>query len=338
MRRLPVFLLIDVSESMVGEPIRNVRKGLEMIINKLRSNPMALEIAYISLIVFAGKAKTLVPLTEIIKFNPPELSLGGGTALGHAMDFLMDEIDSQVIKTTKDKKGDWKSIVFLLTDGVPTDQCSPAINRWRTEFKKRVNLIAVSMGDQADLTILRELTEHILIFKYTDAKAYEEFFKLVSASIETKSMHVTLEGKDEFQLQDLDNSVVIKDDGKEQKNNNVDERFVILLSRCQSSKKPYLIKYEIESSDIYNYEGSYPISEEYFNLSSDDGHINAVSTAHLYGTPECPYCSNSMAGMCNCGKILCITEDEPRNKCPWCGVEGDYGVSEGGFDVTRTMG
>lgn len=36
MRRLPIYFLIDVSESMVGEPIEEVQNGIRTIIQELR--------------------------------------------------------------------------------------------------------------------------------------------------------------------------------------------------------------------------------------------------------------------------------------------------------------
>ena len=59
MRRLPIYFLIDVSESMVGEPITQVEKGMRNIIQELRTDPYALETVFVSVIVFAGKAKIL---------------------------------------------------------------------------------------------------------------------------------------------------------------------------------------------------------------------------------------------------------------------------------------
>jgi uncharacterized protein YegL len=103
MRRLPIYFLIDVSESMVGEPIEQVQNGIRNIIQDLRTDPYALETVFVSVIVFAGKARTITPLTELYKFYPPTLPIGGGTSLGYAMDFLMNDIDTSVQKTTLDK-------------------------------------------------------------------------------------------------------------------------------------------------------------------------------------------------------------------------------------------
>ena len=43
MRRLPVYLLIDTSGSMKGEPIESVKVGLEALVSSLRTNPYALD-------------------------------------------------------------------------------------------------------------------------------------------------------------------------------------------------------------------------------------------------------------------------------------------------------
>ncbi len=99
MRRLPIFLVLDVSESMAGNALDELGKGVEMLSKSLMNNPMALETAYLSIIAFAGKAHVLTPLTSVFDFTPPELSIGSGTNLTNALKCLMDEIDSKVVKT-----------------------------------------------------------------------------------------------------------------------------------------------------------------------------------------------------------------------------------------------
>lgn len=132
MRRLPVFFLLDCSESMVGENLKKMEDGLRAIVTDLRTNPHALETVYISVISFAGVAKTIAPLVEVVSFYPPKLPLGGGTSLGAALDTLMKEIDKSVVRTTAERKGDWKPIVYIFTDGRPTDNPNQSIDQWNT--------------------------------------------------------------------------------------------------------------------------------------------------------------------------------------------------------------
>jgi uncharacterized protein YegL len=143
---------------MAGSELNSMKSALDTIILGLRRDPYALETAWISVVVFAGKAKTLTPLQEMISFISPDLPVGGGTALGKALEHLMSEIRMNVKKNTLESKGDWKPLVFLLTDGRSTDETSSAINKWKSEFGNSVQFVAVSIGGQADHSLLGRIT------------------------------------------------------------------------------------------------------------------------------------------------------------------------------------
>ena len=59
---------------------------------------------------------------------------------------LTRQLDQQVRKTTQERKGDWKPVVYLLTDGRPTDDTAPEIRRWKENYANKVNLIAIGLG------------------------------------------------------------------------------------------------------------------------------------------------------------------------------------------------
>jgi uncharacterized protein YegL len=73
MRRLPIYLMLDTSGSMMGEPIEALRTGVQNLISTLRQDPYALETAYISVITFSDNAEQIVPLTELSQFQAPQL-------------------------------------------------------------------------------------------------------------------------------------------------------------------------------------------------------------------------------------------------------------------------
>ena len=137
MRRLPIFLVIDVSESMVGNHLRYMQEGIDRLIKDLRKDPHALETVYLSVIAFAGVAKTLAPLVELYAFYPPRLPIGSGTSIGAALHHLMDEIDRQVVQNSKEQKGDYKPVVYFMSDGSSTDNPTTAISRWQQHFANR---------------------------------------------------------------------------------------------------------------------------------------------------------------------------------------------------------
>lgn len=349
-RRLPIYFLIDISESMVGEPIQQVEEGLSTIIQALKTDPVAMETVYVSIIVFAGEAKTLIPLQEIINFYPPKFPIGSGTSLSKGLGHLMYELRRNIIKTTPEQKGDWKPIVFLFTDGVPTDETHNAINEWKQNWQRSSNMVAVSFGDETDSKLLGELTENVLLFKNTNASSYKEFFKWVTASIKTSSVSVE-NNSSGFELAGLDNTVIEKIDlSKEQPKQWVDNNFVVLSAKCQNTKRPYLMKYKknLRTEDFgglpldtmhYRLVGAYQIDNSYFELSDQNAISQKINTEELRGAPTCPCCGNQFAfAVCSCGNLHCIG-DEEISTCPWCDTTAKYGFGgDGGFDVNRTQG
>ncbi|MNK81506.1 von Willebrand factor type A domain protein [compost metagenome] len=350
MRRLPIYFLIDISESMVGEPIQQVEEGLATIIQALKTDPHALETVYVSIIVFAGQPKTLVPLQEIVSFYPPKFPIGSGTSLSKGLGHLMYELRNNIVKTTYEVKGDWKPIVFLFTDGVPTDDTQAAINEWKNNWQRMANLIAVSFGSETDTKLLGELTENVLHFKNTNVQSYKEFFKWVTDSIKTSSISVE-NNSSGFELAKLDGETLSKIDlTKETANKQyVDDNYVVLSGKCQNTKRPYLMKYRkniapsiyagIElASKNYKLVGAYQVDNNYFELADNSNFNTKVNTEELFGAPTCPCCGNQIAfAVCVCEKIHCIG-DEQISTCPWCNNQGSYGYGEGGFDVNRTQG
>jgi uncharacterized protein YegL len=187
-RRLPVYLLLDCSGSMSGEPIEQVRQGIRALVQDLSTDPMALESAYLSVIRFDSTATQIVPLTELSAFPQPTLDASGSTALGAGLSLLEQCIDKEVRKTTSTVKGDWKPLVFIMTDGNPTDSWKNAAKSLKS--KKLGNIIACAAGPNADSSILREITEIVVELNSLQPAAMTAFFKWVTDSIKTTSASI----------------------------------------------------------------------------------------------------------------------------------------------------
>ena len=349
MRRLPIYFLIDVSESMVGVPIEQVQDGIATIIKELRADPYALETVCVSIIVFAGKAKKITPLVELFNFYPPKLPIGGGTSLGNGINFLIGDMNSTLQKTTIEEKGDWKPLVFLLTDGNPTDKYEASFERWNKEYRTKANLVIISLGENMDSNIFGKITENVLLLKNTDAESFRKFFKWVTTSIKTSSINVATLNDDGLHLAPITKWYLSKIDLEKGFNKQIDENFAVILARCQVTKRPYLIKYQkrLSPSEFkelalntmdYKLVGAFPIDNSYFDLCEGDQSKNTISSSELIGFPNCPCCGNQFGfALCKCGNIMCFGE-EKISRCPWCASEVQFGFSEGSADITRTRG
>lgn len=349
MRRLPIYLLLDVSESMAGDNLRQLQQGLGRLVQSLRTDPHALETVHLSVIAFAGQVRTLAPLTELGNFYTPHLPIGAGTSLGAALMHLMDEIERNVVRGSAEKKGDWRPVVYLMTDGKPTDELQPAIERWKQDFAKRVTLVAIGIGLQASLQNLSQLTEHILQLDAQNEDDFKRFVDWVTQSVAAQSRSVSVAQSTGVSLAKRDVSL-LKTLQEIEQAAHVDEDFVILSARCQSNHLPYLIKYERVSRplqnlgfamnvDNYVLSGVFALEEDYFQMSDQRALARTVHSDSLLGSPGCPHCGNPIGfAMCICGQIMCLRGPGPAI-CPSCGQSGNFGFSEGeGFEVSRSRG
>lgn len=185
MRRLPVFILLDTSGSMKGEPIESVRVGLETMLTSLRQDPFALESANICIITFDREAKVLVPLTPLEQFRLPEIHVpdSGPTHTGLALGLLLDEMRKSLRKTTPAQKGDWKPLLFLMTDGKPSDLQLYARMAETVKEAGFAIIAPCAAGMRARTEPLKLLADQVYRLQNMDAADFRAFFQWVSDSI-----------------------------------------------------------------------------------------------------------------------------------------------------------
>ncbi|MBK1716413.1 tellurium resistance protein TerY [Thiocystis violacea] len=185
MRRLPVYILLDTSGSMRGEPIHSVNVGLRAMFSALRQDPYALESVHLSIITFDIEPREYLPLTPLDGVNIGEIQApdSGATFLGAALELLLQCVDRDLRRNTPEAKGDWRPLLFLMTDGSPSDL--HAFRQAIPEVKRRDfgSIVACAAGPKARQDYLRELTDRVVTLDTLDAAAFSGFFKWVSASV-----------------------------------------------------------------------------------------------------------------------------------------------------------
>jgi uncharacterized protein YegL len=186
---------------MSGEPIEAVKNGVQVLVSTLRQDPYALETAFLSVITFDSSARQLVPLNELSMFQVPEIQASGPTALGDALSLLANKAANEVAKTTAEVKGDWKPLVFLMTDGEPTDSWQKGL----ADFQKQKfgMVVACAAGAGANTSILKQITEVVVQLDTADSATIKAFFKWVSASVSTGSQKIEKSGKEVTGINEL---------------------------------------------------------------------------------------------------------------------------------------
>lgn len=185
MRRLPVYLLIDTSGSMRGEPIASVNTGLQTMLASLRQDPHALESVHLAIWTFDREVNNVLPLTELSDIQLPEIETpdSGPTMLGRALTEVLSCVDSEVRRGGEDSKGDWMPLLFIMTDGKPSDLAD--FNGVLSQVKAAGfgAIVACAAGPKAKSEYLQMLTDRVVTLDTLDANGFEQFFKWVSASV-----------------------------------------------------------------------------------------------------------------------------------------------------------
>ena len=167
------------------------------MLSTLRQDPYALESVHLSIITFDTEARVLLALTPLdqVLLASIDIPNSGATFMGAALNLLNACVDREVRKSTVDTKGDWRPLVFLMTDGSPSDM--HAFREAIPEVKKRNfgSVLACAAGPKAKQIHLLELTDRVVTMDTMDAAAFSGFFKWVSASVAIGSSSAGLSGQ-----------------------------------------------------------------------------------------------------------------------------------------------
>ena len=119
-RKAPIYLLVDTSESMQGEPITRVKNGIDMCIQAARNDRQNSEKYHVSIITFATEAKVVMKLTKVTEIaSIPDFEVGGQTNYAAAIKLLNESLEKDLRENTETEKGDYKAFVVLFSDGKP---------------------------------------------------------------------------------------------------------------------------------------------------------------------------------------------------------------------------
>jgi uncharacterized protein YegL len=322
---------------MAGTAIEDMTRGVDAMVEYLRNDPQALETAWLSVLTFSRDARQIVPLTELLDFRLPRLSVRTGTALGAGLRLLMQCLQREVVRTTATVKGDYKPLVVLLTDGQPTDNWEPVADQIRAQRSPSVaNIYAIGCGPDVDTDVLRHVTDIVLLMQDMSSPAWKKLFVWLSASVQSTSQ--ALEAGREGQPLNLPAlpEDVLEVAPRSSLPRDPRPRQVFLHARCSRDGRPYLMRFARRPhGHTYVALCAHPLDA----LEEGPDTLPPINTSLLEGCSACPYCENPVACLCECGTLNCFSGD-PRAAlvCPACKRTGSVAPSGGSFDVRRASG
>ncbi|MEV4676377.1 MULTISPECIES: vWA domain-containing protein [Actinomadura] len=152
---MPTYIALDVSKSMqIHEALLN--DTLAKIIKELYLNPRVAEFVHLSIVTFSSAPNVVVRMTELTRMRQmPVLRCHGGTNFGPLFEMLRDRIDIDVPLLQEKGYSVLRPVVFLLTDGAPTDRPDTA---WREAhralvdpgWRRHARVISFGFGDAVE--------------------------------------------------------------------------------------------------------------------------------------------------------------------------------------------
>lgn len=173
---------------MKGAPIEAVNKGLALLVDALKVDPEMIECAYLSILSFDRDVKEVLPLTELYLLEEVPVLVtpeSGATHMGKALEVLIEKVKKEVRKNTAGSNGDYKPLLFVITDGKPSDiGLYDQMTKKIAECKFAI-IVACAAGPQAKIEPLTKLTtlDKICVLSDMDEKSFADFFICVSQSI-----------------------------------------------------------------------------------------------------------------------------------------------------------
>ena len=348
-RRLPVYILIDCSESMIGDGIRAVRSGLSQMLSVLRQDPHALETAYISVISFGAGAQVVIPLTELIQVQEPKIVLSQGTSLGAALDLLSNQIETEVVKSEGDLKGDYRPLIILLTDGQPTDDWQSAKVRFDNQMGKRVaNFYVVGCGHAIDYKSLSKISDIVLSLPDMTPESMRKLFVWMTQTVTSASIGVSGQDQNEenFGIKILPKEIVrVNPEGDNMPTVSMQ---VFLPGICSLKKESrYLMRYVKRDNSTYF------IGEHAHKIKLGDIELSEIKPlaeqqkVSLHGAIQCPYCYAEGWVQCeHCGIYFCTgilnneieACDNMNIQCPNCSTTLTLRIGGNEFEADFTRG
>lgn len=179
-------LVLDVSGSMRGEPIRALNAGLKDFYEDIYKDDTKSQKIELSIITFNENVNSIQEPALVENFTMPTLSAWGGTAMVDAVNEAIDKVAARKEWYKAQGIPYYRPWIILMTDGEPDEfqdviGLSSKIKDDTTHKKYQFMPIAV---EGANMDIMKQISGTIPPMKLKDTK-FSDFFQWLSCSIGT---------------------------------------------------------------------------------------------------------------------------------------------------------
>lgn len=193
--RCATILALDVSGSMDGDPIKQLKAGALKFIRTVKEDDIASASLELAIVLFGGdNAKLLVPFTNLsddaVNWHEiiSNIDADGSTPMGEAVELSLNLLEKRKEEYKNNGVSYYQPWFVMITDGEPTDsEWEKAARRlYNAEQNKRVFPMVVGTKDADFYNLEKFVSEPIQL----EGLKFQEFFSWLSASMSRVSTSV----------------------------------------------------------------------------------------------------------------------------------------------------
>jgi len=183
--RCACVLLLDNSGSMSGRPLDELNAGLRQFAAEVRADAIAARRLELAIVSF-GPVRVHQDFVGADEFAPSDLTADGGTPMGEAILEAIELVRLRKQLYQHNGIAYYRSWIFMITDGAPTDDVTRATKAIReSEAKKALSFYSVGV-DGADFATLKALNPERAPLKLKGLM-FRELFRWLSNSLSSVS-------------------------------------------------------------------------------------------------------------------------------------------------------
>lgn len=164
--KIIVYILLDCSSSMIGEPIESARQAIRAMISEWKESQKNIMITMLTYQTVAREILREVPLSEFVL---PRVLLGGLSCLSEATTLLMKIIHNTECNNEK------KPLVFLFTDGKIAE--NDINNLQKCAIFQKINCVLCEAGAESNLSPLKKMLTHTITLNTLTYGEFEPFLE-----------------------------------------------------------------------------------------------------------------------------------------------------------------
>ncbi len=179
-------LVLDVSGSMMGEPINALNAGLKEFYEDIYNDDTKSQRIEISILAFNDCVKTLQEPALVENFTMPTLRAGGSTAMVDAVNEAIAKVESRKQWYKQTGQTYYRPWIILMTDGEPDtfqDVVGLSARIKDDTANKKYQFIPIAV-EGANMAVMQQIAGTIPPMQLKDAR-FSEFFQWLSCSVGT---------------------------------------------------------------------------------------------------------------------------------------------------------